>query len=67
MIHFDENMSPDIEVEGDRFDEEMPRFGFEGETFLTESEAINRALELNPQLLDDDMPDFIDQNIEALD
>ena len=44
----------------------MP-FRFEGKIFGTDDEVVQAVLEAHPEVLDDDLPDFLDAVIEEID
>jgi hypothetical protein len=41
-------------------------YRFQGRTYSNEQEAINAVMAIHPELLDDDMPDFINHNVDEL-
>lgn len=41
-------------------------YRFQGRTYSNEQEVINAVMEIHPELLDDDMPDFINHNVDEL-
>ena len=45
----------------------MTKFKFEDKIFDTLDEAEMVVAEAHPELFDDDMPDFFDDNIEEID